>query len=794
MSGSRRTGSAAPLAPVGSFAEDLSTRALHIRFVGRRREMESALVHLLPEGPDATGRILVVRGDSGTGKTFFSRQLMRDLGAQQPDALYLYIDIANDEYQSSRTIIALLRMALVPGPMSPSSVISVPEALSLERHRRRVRKRRIGRGLLKGIARAIGTFLGIGAAVGAALDEVGGNAAQMEDKLVAYLSWVAKQQPVFIAIDNLQFLNLDVRLTIESILQRVRRNVRMIVVDRTVEGASELDPPIRCFADNCVEVPLTNLTEKETKHLVVAAVGGDKANAERLADDIYTKTAGLAKDIEYCLRQYALELGEGARAGAIEGLLSTIDRLPVIHRQFLVIASLLDGGVKKAIAQGTVARLTALHEASLSEVVDDLVARDYLRINSESGDRLRPGHERIATAIRDLADDELHEEVRRSLIEELANALEAPDAEESETYALHCLVGLQTARELSRNLHYISRLIQSQHRQDQFSYLVAISAELQEVLPMLPEHILDDLLDAMQKSSAFDQGLQLVHQLDAARVPGVTGRRIHRLKYLTQAYRYDEALALSHELGPGEWGDVYRVNALLALDRLEEARLVADAHRTQDPSEAQAVMRRNTIILFDGERALRDLDEAHTYFEREQSRFRLATIETNRSVVYLNMRWFGDALRSLDRAVHNMQYVESREVYQAQINVAIRSALRHDFGSALEALDVAALHVPRALVLDQVKISMNRCAIECASGELSPRQGASTFEGCLERIRGLQMPYLQRSIERNLAVARGEDTVAGVDQKERISLDIGLPSSGDVASTWTLLMSIHWRY
>ncbi len=311
---------------------------------------------------------------------------------------------------------------------------------------------------------------------------------------------------------------------------------------------------------------------------------------------------------------------------------------------------------------------------------------------------------------------------------------------------------------------------------------------------MLPEHILDDLLDAMQKSSAFDQGLQLVHQLDAAGVPGAAGRRIHRLKYLTQAYRYDEALALSRELGSGEWGDVYRVNALLALDRLEEAREIAGAHRTQELSEAQAVMLRNTIILYDDERALRDLDEAHAYFEREQSRFRLATIETNRSVVFLNMGQFGDALRSLDRAIDHMQYVESREVYQAQINLAIRSALRHDFGGALEALDAAALHVPRALILDQVKISMNRCAIECASGELGPHEGADTFAECLERIRGLQMPYLQRSIERNLAVARGEEAVGKVAEDRNVSLDIGLPAADGAAGPWTLLMSIHWRY
>ena len=773
-------------------AERLSTQALAIPFVGRREQVEVALGYLLGDAPSSDGRALIIHGDSGTGKTFLTRELMRRLAGAEPDALFLYIDVANDEYQSSRTITSLLKLSLVAGPMTGTSRISVPESLSLERYRRHTKQRGIGRGLLRAVAQAIGAAIGLGTAVSAALDSKGEHGSpSVEDELAAYLSWVVKRAALFLAIDNLQFLNLDVRLTLESVLQRVGGETRFVAVDRTVHGVSELDPPLRCFADALLDVHLGNLSPAETKELVEGAIGGDAETVGLLAEDIFIKTDGLAKDVEYCLRQYALELGRGAQAGAIEGLLSTIDRLPLIHRQFLIIAALLDGGVKKAIARGTVSRLTSAYDAAqLDGVVDDLVARDYLRLNSESGDRLRPGHERIVIAIRDLADDELQEEVRRSLIEELAIALEEPNANESETYLLHCLVGLQTARELARNVHYISQLIQSQHRQDQFSYLVAISDELQEILPLLPEHVLNDLLDAMQKSSAFEKGLQIVRLLDSSGAPGASERRLYRLKYLTQAYRYDEALALSEEIGDEEWGAVYRINALMSLDRDDEARTLADAHLSATMSECQAVLRRNTITLYDVDTALRHLDEAYRYFEPEQSAFRLATIDTNRSLVYLQARRFGDALRCLDRAITGMRYVGSREIFQAQLNLGIRAALLGDHASALDTLTEAAVHVPRALLLDQIKISVSRTVIECVSGRISGNACEQELLQYLHRIRGVQMPYLQRVLKMNLAAARGEPSRARPDEG-RVSLTANLIAGRAI---WQFPMSIHWRY
>ncbi|OWY62777.1 hypothetical protein B7486_56620, partial [cyanobacterium TDX16] len=360
-------------------AEQVSTRALSIPFVGREAELARATLHLAPGQHLERGRTLVVQGDSGVGKTTFAREVLQRAGRADPRALHLHIDVANDEYQSARAIGSLLKLALVAGPMSGSSIVQVPEDLSFERFRRRSRQRGVGRGLLKAIAHAIGAAVGVGSAVGAALDQADpSHVPATEDELAGYLAWVARKQAVVLAIDNVQFLNLDVRLTIESVAQRVSRNLRFVVIDRTVEGESTLSPPVRCFGEALEVVQLAPLTHAETAEVVSGALG-ESPGTGRLADDIFSKTDGVAKDIEFCLRQYALELGRGAEVAAIEGLLSTIDRLPLLHRQFLIVAALLDGGVDQVIARNAVSRLAAIHDTTeLDAVVTDLVEREYL--------------------------------------------------------------------------------------------------------------------------------------------------------------------------------------------------------------------------------------------------------------------------------------------------------------------------------------------------------------------------------------------------------------------------------
>ena len=757
--------------------------------------MSVALEHLCGADSVEAGRVLVVTGDSGTGKTFFAGEVLARAQALRSEDLYLYLDVSNDEFQSARTIASLLQLALIPGVMTPGSPVSVPVEISLDRMRSRTQRRGFGRGLIRALVGSIGVLVGAGSAVGSAIGEPTADQ-DVESELASYLKWVTRKHRAVLTIDNVQFLNTNDRLALESIVQWIGGGMRMVVLDRTINGQSELTTPVRCLADSQLRIELDAFSATQTEEIVTSALGTNAKNSA-LARDIFTKTGGIAKEIEYCLRQYSIELESGSSSsGSVEGLLSTIDRLPLIYRGFLVVASMLEGGVKAPIAANTVRRLVSpSDESALDAVLEELVARDYLRVGSDTGDRLRPGHERVVTAIRDLADFDLQEEVRLSLVEEISASIDSPTSDENESYLLHCLVGLQTAHELSRNVHYISRLIQSQHRQEQFSYLAVLSDEIREVVPLLPDHAMYDLLDALQKNSSFERGLEIVQSLDAAGIPGADDRRMHRFKFLAQAYRYEEALAISETLPSNDWSAVYRVNALMSLDRFDEAQALLASSLAPQLSEPQAVLRRNTITLLDHKTALRHLDEAHDFFARSGSEFRLATVETNRSVVHLHAGQLGDAGKALESAEARMRSIGSREIYQAQINLALKAALQRDYDRAVDLLETSAFNVPRLLTLDLAKIAMNRAIIEFSSGTTRPADLTTSLQQCQSDIRGIEMPYMQRALEYNLAAAAGASLPIDDWDLDAVSISLPIPTNGRLPAPYLMAkMSIHWRY
>jgi hypothetical protein len=142
-----------------------------------------------------------------------------------------------------------------------------------------------------------------------------------------------------------------------------------------------------------------------------------------------------------------------------------------------------------------------------------------------------------------------------------------------------------------------------------------------------------------------------------------------------------------------------------------------------------------------------------------------------------------------------MAFIGSQEIFQAQINSAVRAALLGRYDEALDWLNEARLRVPRALLLDQVKIEMDSIVIEAAAERLTPSQTERALHACLRRIQGVQMPEIRNALAPNLAVAKGERWEGHPPDSEKVSPDLGMrigfPVSG---KDWTLLMSIHWRY
>ncbi|WP_321532109.1 tetratricopeptide repeat protein [uncultured Desulfuromonas sp.] len=779
--------------------------ALNLPFLIRNKEIEKAIEHIKIETDINGPKLLVVSGDSGTGKSFLVKEILFRLGRYSyKEPIILYLDVAQDSYVSSQIFTLILQLCMVPSEPSREFPVKVSEKQRLDVFQRtHLRQNIVGRGLLRAVSGALGNILGLGDAVEGALSETSLPERSVKEDLRAYLRWAAKRWPVILAVDNYQFLNFDMRANLEAILADIEENIRFIVVNRTLGGVSELIPPVRIYSSKSLSIQLDIFSREETDLLVSTALRGSGSYSAEISKDIYAKTNGLAKDIQYCIGKYLLQLKSGDGKEGIMGLLGTIDRLPLMYRQLLLIASLLDGGIKVKHAENAIQRIhSSTVHLPFSEAVDELVAIEYLKINTASKDRIRPGHERIVQAMREIADDDLREQVRDGLLEEFKIALSSGGLDESETYLLHCLVGLQTVRELVSNLHYIDRLVRRQYRQEQFLYLVMLTEEIEAVICLLDESAIIHILDSFQKTSSFHRGLQLIGKLQKeGSIPQQT-LDVFRFKFLVQLYNYDEALTVASSMPDGDWKRLYTVNALQALSRDMEAKeIVSQISISGKISEADAALLRNTISLFEPAQALINLERSKQYFQQMGSEFRIASVENNQGLIHLWLEQWGDASKLFNSSLKKFRDIGSGESYQALINLGVLSALQHRYSQAICFFEEAFELVPTELLLDRVKILMNLSIVTYCNNQISKKEVITALNDQLAKIRGVQMPYLRAALEANLQFAQSFDmgsSAPGSRQdslSETTKLQFYLRTcASNSTGNWTLMASIHWRY
>lgn len=782
--------------------QDDGVMPFQIPYLRRSNELAVGLTHLLLASSSEHSRLLIVQGDSGTGKTSFAKELARRLLAESPaDPLCLYIDVPNDDYQSADILRYLMTLAEVPTTPTKGFPVQILESHAPSVFRRELGRRRVvGMALLRTVAEAAGSLVGLGGAVKSALEPGNAPTLSIDDEFYRYIKWVVKKSPVVVIVDNYQFLASSIRLSLEAIFHRLQSGVSLLLIDRTVDSASTLDPSPRIFASQSKSIALGPLQNDHVEDIVVATLGIPTEDAKRLASDLMVKSGGIAKDIEYCLRQIHLS-GSVDEKSPIDGLAATLDRLPLIHQKYLMIATLLDGGVKPEVARNTVRRITEAYEiGSIDLALEDLLKHQYMRLNTLSGDRLRAGHERIVQAMRELAPDELHEQVRHALVDVLRESLESSESLDNETYILHCMIGLQTARELGAHLHEVAQLLRQQHQREQFQYIATIAADLRDVLSLLPESAVTVVLDAYQKSSQFEQGLALLRHLGNEADRGQSRRLLYRVKFLAQLYEYEEALDLIPHLDQDDpWTRVYEFGVHLSTGQRDEALELLGSPGASIPfGEPDAVMARNSVSLLEPHQALERLERAEKFFRNAASKFGVATVRTNRSVVLLSRGDYSSARSELDGALAIMRELGSSEVYQPILNLGITEALCGKLDLAETLLTQAADEVPRSLILDRVKITANLATVRFEKGILSLEELRSAFLAEINRLGRINVPYLRRAIMRNIQLSTpGElapERHAGVaDHMARVSIEWHAPSRAEEVG-WDMPLSIHWRY
>ncbi|HBI40548.1 MAG TPA: hypothetical protein DDY16_06330 [Tenacibaculum sp.] len=679
--------------------------------------------------------------------------------------------------------------------------MSVPDGYSLSDYRKKVSdKISAGWDVFKGMSQAAATMIGIGGAINTALRSAGEKPTSPEEILAEYLTWVSKNKTIFIVIDNYQFINHEVRFSLEYIVQKISLNTHFIIVDRTIDTESEITPPLDVVGDFIHEVKLFQFSKETTHELVSLTLNCDENLAQKITEDVFAKTLGLAKDIEYCLKHISLSLNEGKEFDVC-GLLTTIHKLPLMHKQYLLIATMLDGGIQKEIANNAIKRVSyGVNEIEMDAIISHLISLEYLKFNSDTGNRLRTGHERISHAMKEIASNEWLDEIRVSLINEFEELLERNYTSENEGYVLHCLIGLQTAIELSKNLHFVSRLIKRQYIDEQFFYLVTLSEEAKDIMPILPDHSIMLILDSMQKTSNFEKGLFLLQYLEERGITsGAEEKALFKYKFLSQSYDYNTAEKVA-ELLPSElWTTVYKVNLYLSLDKIDVAiRHLEGSMLLRDDSEANAVLQRNSVTLLPPELAFVYLDKAEIFFQGADSKFRVATVETNRGFSFLCIGKYREASRSLSKAVDLMNAIGSREVFQAQFNLGIVYGMEENYLLSEEYLNLAHSLVPNNLLLDKVKIELSQIVFQLISGKIGESSALLSFKELLKKIKGIRLPYLTKTLLHNISVLEERNGNIDDELSQRLAsknkISIYFPVTYKNNLTLIINPSIHWRY
>ncbi|KZN61038.1 tetratricopeptide repeat protein [Pseudoalteromonas luteoviolacea] len=765
-----------------------TTESSTLNYVGR--EIEKEQFHSFFEQciNSKRGGAIIISGDSGTGKSEFLKTSLHEVNLKKENLLSLYIDISNDEYRSSKLFSSFLELSLLPYESTPAYPVQVNSNYIFHKFKTEVLSKNSSRvNLLNKLAKVLGAAILAKGVVDSIIEESELDEAEEFEK---YLSWISKEATICIAIDNYQFLNLETRNLVERIIFNFPESIIFIVVDRTNNRVSELVHPVRVFNKNRENIVFDYLTERETFYLIRENLSCDATKLDEISSDVFIKTKGNLKEIEYCLIKIKNLLRTNQEL-AIESFIATLDKLPVIHRKFLTLVSLMDGGIKTELAKSIIYKsLGAISYSDIDESLLDLLNNRYLMLNTSSHDRLRAGHESVISAIKTLSDGDLLESVRSSAIEVFAASLTNNQIEEEHAYLLHCIVGLQNFNEISSNLEPLTQLIESQHRQNQYHYISAIVEPLSKLIICLGDEVIKLILDSMQKSSEFSKGLEIVNTLSKESSERKEYLLIYKYKYLVQKYQYDEASNVAEQLQEDDWKTLYKLNLLMAQNKSEEARIVFEEHNFSNVlSEADSIIYRNTILLFEKGKALSNINKAKKRLKDVYSPYLESTMLNNEGLIYLRDGNVQDAACLFSKAESLMKVSRSRERFQSLLNLGVTSALSKNYKAAIEYTNESYDEVPSSLLLDRVKIKNNHIIYQLISNTIKPFQALEQYAQLKERVTGVEMPYVIEALNSNI-----DSIKHGYTDKESL-LDYYLyhPVLFKEATLY-IMTSIHWRY
>ena len=708
-------------------------------FVLREQELEEA-ISFLDVGGSSRLRVLKLLGPSGVGKSFFARELLVRIAQANRDIIALYLDTPPSDLEASRVIEKLGRLLSKESDATRQHPISLSKKMASKLKQRKLLLNVSFLGYLYGVFRDLVAQIPIAGPFVKAILPVKlptrAKPIQGDAALFLHCLELSHNYPVVFALDNTQFLPSSVLEILDQEFERAGAKFRLIVLERTNHDAhQDWQPQIANAISH--RITLKEVSEADTQ-VIVETVLPNHEDPTGLANSLYRRSEGNLKAIWFQLKFICnrFELGDElvVQSGTYENVVRS---LPPLDQFILRTIVILLGGLSVVhLVELLKAANLGADPSQISWAINDMMAMGLLVLNSETHDKIRVEHERVASVVTDLTPEEEKLELREQIVQSIVRLLASKQlADEDVLYDR--LIGSTHESEVRASPQiqaHIVNFIHTKQDQEQFAYLSTLGRDTVcwDIVDILPSSTIAVLLNAIQRCALFGFGLILAEKCKKVEAHRALSN-LYEAKYLIQLFRYEIAQDSLKEAKGGPERDLASFNILINLNKNDEATDIAQRvyskARRETCSEFEYAILRSAGHLFSQGEAIEMLQVAVSGFQKLGSDFGAATTLSNLAIVEMLRGQTSQAEKHLKQACDSLQTLLSTEIYQPLVNLSALALMRQDFVEAAEFLKLARDDAPRTLAMDALMFDYNDLALAIVTGKIS---GKKAYQICLQ--------------------------------------------------------------
>ena len=452
---------------------------------------------------------------------------------------------------------------------------------------------------------------------------------------------------------------------------------------------------------------------------------------------------------------------------------------------------------------------------NVTRAIADLSAIGLLIVNSEHRDKVRVEHDIVSRVVTALTPEEEKVEFRQQLLDALVRMLDTQNGNAGDVTLYDRLLGVAHEFDVRASpalLAHIVNFLSAQHQEERFTYLATVFRDsvCWDVLDVIPAHVIEMLLNSLQRCSLFSFGLVAVGRLRSSTLHHSVAF-LYEAKYLVQLFRYEEARSALANAPKSKAGALVDFNIMINQCEDEAAAKVASRVygniSLATPSEHDLVKLRNSGHLFGPEKSRSVLKAAVKGFRRIGSKFGVATALNNLGIADLVVGDLEQAQNNLQTAKRMLEELGSPEVYQALVNLSALALKQMSAADAGRLLREAKSFAPRSLAMDMVMLEYNEAILSlllgnkiCDEGEILRFQNLHRTAARTRDIRfidtlGWFVSRLELQVRGATETEFSSQIINRVLHSKTLGLEIfvGL-NTANASIEAPYLLSPHWRH